>query len=105
MSTEKKKSTQTAENLALSMNGREAHVFEGRIVSIVGRTLVMKSREGQETERTMTDDVKVTCDGTACQAGDLKSGKRIRVTTMKNDSRLATKVDALDRLAVFARSE
>jgi flavoprotein len=87
------------------MNGRNAHIFEGRVVSVAGNVLVMRNREGQETERTLTDDATVICDGTPCQAGDLKSGKRIRVTTRREDFLAATKVEALDRLAVFARSE
>ena len=105
MHTEKKKTTIKADDLTLSAQGTKANMLEGRIVNIGGGTLVMKTREGREMSLTFAADVDLSCDGAPCQAGDMKSGKRIRVTTRKDDLLKGAKVEAIDRLAVFKRAK
>jgi hypothetical protein len=75
--------------------GKEAtHV--GKVVSITGTKLMMTSKEGKEHSHALTADAKVTCDGKACKAEDLKAGTKIRVTTQKNDTNLVTRIEAID---------
>jgi hypothetical protein len=57
--------------------------FEGKLVSIIGNKLVMTNKEGRECSHTLAADVKLSFEGTVCQAEDLKAGSKIRVTTKK----------------------
>ena len=86
------------------MNKKEnpAHMCEGQVVSLQGNKLVMSNHEGKETSVTLAADAKVTCDGTACKAEDLKVGRKIRVTTRKDDRTIATGIDSLEKNAEFA---
>ena len=77
--------------------------FEGSVVSITGDKLVMKSKTGTEYSHTLATDAKLTCDGAACKAADLKSGRKIRVTTKKHDRNVATGIEALNKNAEFAQ--
>jgi hypothetical protein len=79
-----------------------ANTFEGEVVSVTGGTLVMKGKAGKQYSHTVANDAKLTCDGTACKPEDLKAGSKIRVTTMKDDRRVATGIEALDKNAEFA---
>lgn len=70
---------------------------EGKVVSITGDKFVMTNMEGKEEHaHTLTADSKVTCDGKACKAADLKPGMRIRVTTEKAEPHTVTRIEALD---------
>jgi hypothetical protein len=76
--------------------------FEGQVVSMTGGKLVMSSMAGKEYSHTLAKDAKLTCDGTACKAEDLKAGSKIRVTTAKDDRKVATGIEALDKNDEFA---
>jgi hypothetical protein len=70
---------------------------DGKVVSITGDKFVMTNMEGKEEHtHTLTADSKVTCDGKACKAADLKPGMRIRVTTEKAEPHAVTRIEALD---------
>jgi hypothetical protein len=57
----------------------------------------MTNMEGeQEQTHALAADAKITCDGKVCQAADLKSGMRIRVTTENAEPHAATRIEALD---------
>jgi CTP-dependent riboflavin kinase len=73
----------------------------GKVVNITGTTLVMTSKQGKEHSHALTAAVKVSCDGKACKAEDLKAGTRIRVTTQKNDTNLVTRIEAIDKNKSF----
>ena len=70
---------------------------DGKVVSITGAKLVMTNMEGEEEHmHALTADAKITCDGKACKAADLKSGMRIRVTTEHAEPHSATRIEAID---------
>lgn len=69
---------------------------EGKVVSIVGATLVMTNMQGEEEHvHALAVNVKFTCDGKVCQAADLKTGMRVRVTTENAEPHAATRIEAL----------
>lgn len=88
---------------AISKKQPFPRMFEGKLVSISGNTLVMTNQAGSECSHTLTDDVKLSIAGTACQAEELKPGCTIRVTTRIDDPRSATEVASLQKDAVFMR--
>ena len=76
---------------------------DGKVVSITGNKLVMTGKLGKEEHTcTLSADVKVTCDGKVCKSSDLKPGLRIRVTSENDDSRAATRIEAIDKNLEFA---
>ena len=77
--------------------------FEGKVVSMTGNKLVMSSQAGTESSHTLATDAKLTCDGTVCQAEDLKAGNKIRVTTQKDDRNVATSIESLSQQADFVQ--
>ena len=81
-----------------------AHSHEGKVVSMIGDKLTTTCSEGKQHNYTVAKDAKVTCDGKASKATDLKAGNKIRVTTKKDDKNVATGVECLDKHAQFAQS-
>ena len=77
--------------------------FDGSVVSMTGDKVVMKSKAGTEYSHTLATDAKLTCDGKDCKAVDLKSGRKIRVTTQKDDQNVAIGIEALNKNAEFAQ--
>ena len=65
-------------------------MFEGKVISLAGNKLVMRNKEGTAYSHTLAKDAKLTWDGKACKAEDLKAGTDIRVTTKKDDRNVAT---------------
>jgi hypothetical protein len=80
-----------------------SNTFEGKVVSMIGNTLVMTGKEGKEYSHTLAKDAKLTCDGTDCKPADLKVGSKIRVTTKKDDRNVVTWIESLDKDAKFAQ--
>lgn len=77
---------------------------DGQVVSITGAKLVMTNAEGEENHtHALTAEVKVTCDGKACKAADLKPGMRIRVTTENAEPHTVTRIEALDNNRDFVK--
>ena len=77
--------------------------FEGSVVSMTGDKLVMKSKAGTVYSHTLATDAKLTCDGKDCQPADLKAGRKIRVTTKKDDRNVVIGIEALNKKAEFAQ--
>ena len=75
---------------------------DGKVVSITAEKLVMTNAEGQEHSHALTADAKLTLDGTACTAADLKPGTRIRVTTQGADKSVVSRIEGLDKNPEFA---
>lgn len=92
----------TAPAPAGSKPANTANVFDGTLVSVAGSKLVMTNKEGKEFQYTLTNDAKLTCDGTVCKASELQAGRRIRVTTVANDRSLASGIESLNSQAAFA---
>lgn len=70
----------------------------GMLVSITGNKLVMSGTQGKEEQKcTLSDKVKITCDGEICKASDLKPGMRIRVTLESANPQEAVTVEAFTK--------
>ncbi len=72
---------------------------DGKVVSFTDNRLVMTDLQGQEHSHTLMTNAKLTLDGKACEAADLKPGTRIRVTT-----RAANRIEGIDKNPDFASS-
>lgn len=79
-------------------------VTDGTMVSLKGGALTIADREGKEHRHTLATDVRVTCDARPCEAADLKTGMRVRVTTGDDAPHAATRVEALDKNAAFEKA-
>lgn len=64
-----------------------------KVVSVVGDKLTTECGGGNEQTYTVAKDAKVTCDGQASKAADLKAGTDIRVTPCKDDKNLARMIE------------
>ena len=87
---------------ALAAKDAEPNTHDGKVVSITSEKLVMTSNEGKEHSHTLARDVKLTLDGKACKAADLKAGTRIRVSTQGADKSVASRIEGLDKNPDFA---
>ncbi len=67
---------------------------EGKVVGMSGDKLTTTCSNGKEHCHTVAKDAKVTCDGKASKAADLKAGTTVRVTTHKDDKSVATAIDS-----------
>jgi hypothetical protein len=87
---------------AIDKNETFANTHDGKVVSTTATKLVMTDKDGKEHSHTIMDDAKVTLDGKACKAADLKAGTKIRVTTQKNGKRDVLEIEAIDKNSDFA---
>ncbi|QEL16810.1 hypothetical protein [Limnoglobus roseus] len=76
------------------MTKNSATTHDGKVVSVAGDKLTTTCGEGKEHCHTFAKDAKVTCDGKAGKAADLKAGTDVRVTTHKSDKTVATAVES-----------
>ncbi|CAN5124180.1 hypothetical protein BH10PLA2_BH10PLA2_12290 [soil metagenome] len=67
---------------------------DGKVVSVVSDKLTTTCNEGKQHCHTRAKDAKVSCDGKASKAADLKAGTHVRVTTSKDDKNVATEVES-----------
>ena len=84
------------------MDTHASNTFEGKVVSVIDGKLMVMNLARKEHSHILAKDAKLTCDGTACKVEDLKAGRKIRVTTMKDNRNVAIAVEALDQDAEFA---
>ncbi len=78
---------------------------KGKVVSITSTQLVMTSKGGPEHTHALTAATKLTLDGVACKAEDIKAGERVRVTTHTTGDKVAVMaVEALHKNHMFANS-
>ena len=61
-------------------------------------------KDGKEHTHSLASDAKVTLDGKACKAADLKAGTKIRVTTTTKEAKVATHIEAIDKNETFAHT-
>ena len=88
---------------ALAAREADGATHDGTVVRISGDKLVMTTKEGQKHSHTLTADAKLTLDGKACKAADLKPGTKIRVTLESDDPHAVIRIEALDKNPDFAR--
>jgi hypothetical protein len=86
------------------LTGKQADIAanDGTIVSITGDKLVMTNKEGIEHSHALSADAKLTLDGNACTAADLKPGTRIRLTLQSDAPHAAIRVEAIEKNPAFA---
>ena len=72
-------------------------VHDGVVVNSTNRMLVMTDEDGMESSHEVTKATLVTRDGVACEAADLISGTRIRVTTLTAREGAAIAIEAFER--------
>jgi hypothetical protein len=78
---------------------------KGKVVNITDTALVMTSKGGPEHTHELTAATKLTLDGVACKAEDIKAGSRIRVTThTTGDKDAVVEVEALHKHHMFANT-
>lgn len=77
--------------------------MDGTVVSVSADKLTMTNKDEKEHSHTLAANVKVTCDGKACKAADLKPGMRIRVTSENAEPHAATRIEALDNNRDFEK--
>ena len=87
---------------ALAAQAAEPVTHDGKVVSITGEKLVMTGKDGKEHSHALTAEAKLTLDGKACLAADLKAGTRIRVTTQGADNSVVSRIEGLDKNPDFA---
>jgi hypothetical protein len=75
---------------------------EGKVVSVVGDKLTTTCSEGHSHSHTVAKDAKVTCDGHASKAADLKAGTCVRVTEKKDDKSVATAIESGKHIPAMA---
>ena len=68
--------------------------LDGKIVSVTAAKLVMTDKDGKEHSRTLTAEVKFTCDAKPCKVEDLKAGMKIKVTGQKDDRHVVARIEA-----------
>ncbi len=67
----------------------------GKIVSAGDNKLVMTDNDTKkEMTHTVAADALITCDGKACKLEDLKKGITVKVTTKKDDKKVAVAIAA-----------
>jgi hypothetical protein len=77
-------------------------VHDGVVVEVANKTLVMTGEDGRQHSHEISADAKLTLDGKTCKLADLKSGTRIRVTTLDADNTTAVRIEAIDKHLAFA---
>src|SRR5262245_20126026 len=74
----------------------DKNTHEGTFVKATGETEFVMEGKGKEHNHTLAKDAKVIGpDGKECKLADLKKGQKIRVTIKGDDTKVATKVEAL----------
>ena len=76
------------------MTGTAANTHEGKVVGVNGDKLTTTCNEGKTHHHTMDKDAKVSCEGKACKASELKTGSQVKVTTHPDDKSVATHVES-----------
>ncbi len=92
---------------AFAADEAKISTHDGSVVSITSKQLVMTNKvnkERKEHSHMLTPDTKLTLDGKACKAEDIKAGTKIRVTTKKGESTLVSQIEAIDKNEKFANT-
>jgi hypothetical protein len=82
--------TKTSEN---AQDETSENTLDGTVNSMQGDKLKMTCSQGNEHTYTVTKDAKITCEGEAAKATDVKPGCDVTVTMHKDDKTVATAVE------------
>jgi hypothetical protein len=82
----------------------DAAMHDGEFVNVEGMKLTMTDKEGKQHSHILSASTKLTLDGEACKASDMKPGAKIRVTTDARDPMKITEVECLGKNDEFAVS-
>ena len=88
----------------LAAYGADATTHDGKVVSATAEKLMMSDKDGKEHSHALTGDAKITVDGKASKATDLKKGFKIRVTTKEGDEKTVVRIEALDKNLDFEKA-
>jgi hypothetical protein len=77
---------------------------DGTVVRISSTELVMKSEDDKEHSHTLNDSTTMTLDGKDCKVADLKTGLKIRVTTVDAEKKVVSHIEAISRNKTFANT-
>ena len=78
---------------AVASNEQRSRTHVGKVVRATDDTLVTTNQAGKEFTRTLSADAKVTSEGKARNASDLKPGMAVRITSKPGDKSVAIGVD------------
>jgi hypothetical protein len=82
-------------NPAPAAQANADNTHEGKFVMAEGNSkFVMADKTGNRHEHMLAQNARVMCDGKECKLSDLKEGIMIRVTTERNDQKVATRLEA-----------
>jgi len=80
--------------VALPALAAEDNTHTGKVVSVADGKLVMTDKNDKEMTHSVAADAKITCDGKECKLADLKKGIFVKVTTKKDDAKVAIAIEA-----------
>ncbi|MBY0589627.1 hypothetical protein K2X85_20840 [bacterium] len=104
--TSKNGDTKIATNVeAIKNHATFVDTHEGIFVSGTSSKLMMTNKDGKKGEvhsHSLLSETKMTLDGKACKAEDLKAGMKIRLTTKRLNKEAAIEVEALNKNSDFA---
>jgi hypothetical protein len=75
--------------------------YDGKVLSIAGGKLVMKSKNGTEHSYTLAVNPQISYDNAACKLEDLRAGMIVRVTAKKDNPQAATRIEAVNHYGAF----
>ncbi len=97
-----------AANTTFAAKETVAITHDGKLVSMTEKQFVMSVKQGKlaakEMTHTLANDAKVMLDGKPSKLADLKAGMKIRVSTLKDDVKSATMIEAIDKNKLFANT-
>lgn len=102
--TPEKKPTSLPTGKEVGKRQRPANVFTGILFSLNETNLVMTNKKGKSKSLTFSKNLKSSCNGIPCETKDLKTGRKIRVTTQESDHNVAMVVRSIDNKSGFAPS-
>lgn len=77
---------------------------DGKLVKVSGNKLTSTNAEGDEQNYTVADDAKVTCNGKASKASELKTGSTIRMTMCNDDENRVTAIESGKHIPELAKA-
>ncbi len=89
---------------AFAVEDAEEATHDGTVVKASSTELVMNSKDNKEHTHTLSPETKITLDGRECKATDLKTGLKVRVTTIAADKKAASHIEAISRNKTFAHT-
>jgi hypothetical protein len=80
--------------VALPVMAADDNTHTGKVVSVADGKLVMTDKNDKEMTHSVAADAKITFDGKECKLEDLKKGVFVKITTKKDDAKVAIAIEA-----------